>query len=59
MFNRYKYNFDYQVPGRVLKSKCTIRAKNKKAYADGLRDAINAMRRERSALLKNNKKGDK
>lgn len=55
----YKYNFDYNVPGSVLKSKCRIRAKNKKAYADGLRDAINAMRRERDALLKTNKKGKK
>jgi len=47
------------VPGRMLKSKCSIRANNKKAYADGLRDAINAMRRERDALLKNNKKGNR
>lgn len=60
MFRFYKYNFDYKVPGSVLKSKCVIRAKNKKAYADGLRDAINAMRRERDALLKtNSKKGNK
>lgn len=59
MFNRYKYHFEYKVPGSVLKSKCVIRAKNKKAYADGLRDVINAMRREMGALLKTNKKGDK
>ena len=59
MFRFYKYNFDYKVPGRMLKSKCSISANNKKAYADGLRDAINAMRRERDALLKNNKKGNR
>ena len=60
MFGHYKYNFDYQVPGKALRTKCRVKAQNKKAYADGLRDAINAMRRERDALLKTNvKKGKK
>lgn len=52
MFKKYKYGFYYEVPGNCLKSKCFIKSRNKKAYLDGLRDAINSMRRERDALLR-------
>lgn len=56
MFGHYKYNFDYQVPGKALKTKCRIKAQNKKAYLDGLRDAFNAIRRERDAILREDAK---
>ena len=62
MFKKYKYNYNYHIPGKTLNSKCVVKARDKKSYADGLKDAINAMRRERDAILKtksNSKKGKK
>ena len=52
MFNRHKYVFYYEVPGRALRAKCIIKSRNKKAYLDGLRDAINSMRREHDAIVR-------
>lgn len=60
MFKKYKYEYDYCIPGKTMKSKCVIKARDKRAYDDALKDAINAMRRERDGLSKNKtKKGKK